>query len=388
VSVVTRQARRRWAVVVAAVTAVALLPGAVSLVADRLTAAAPGSAPAAELVRRVLASASVPHSGLARSRGVLGLPQLPRLEDVASQLGSATTSRVWWAGPDAWRVDVLSSTGEQDSYGGPAGLTQWDYDEYRLSDVTAADVRLRLPRADDLLPPQIARRLLAGLGPADRVEPLPGRRRIAGMTAEGVRVVPGDPRTSIGRLDVWFDTGHGLPVAVTVVDAHGAVALDSQFLELSFAPPSDALLRPPAAVGADRDSAAQLDLLSRLGQGRRRRLPAELAGLPAAPPLVPGVRTWGSGLTQLTVVPISAHLAEQSLEAARRSGSSPLTVPGGSVLLAAQGVLALGVLRTADGGRAYLVAGSVVPDVLLAASRELLAPPAPQPAAATPGRAS
>ena len=391
VSVVSRQARRRWAVVAAGVTSVVLLP---ALLPDLLPALLPHSVAtsadtsAAELVRRALASASVPHAGLARSRGDLGIPQLPRLEDVAARLGSVTTARVWWADPSAWRVDVLSSTGERDSYGDAAGLTQWDYEDYRLTDVAVGDVRLRLPRADDLLPPQVGRRLLAGIGPGDRVERLPDRRRIAGVAVDGVRVVPGDARTSIGHLDVWLHAGNGLPVAVTVVDVRGAPALDTRFLELDLARPAADLLAPPAAQGADRGRRSEPDLLRRVEEGRRRRLPAHLAGLAATEPLAPGLRTFGSGLVRLTVVPISAALADQSLAAVRRGGGRPADVPGGEALLAAQGVVALGVVRATDGARAYLLAGTVVPAVVLTAARELLAQPRGAPSPAAPSSAT
>ena len=65
---------------------------------------------------RALASARVPHTGLAESSGSLGLPDVPELETVASQLGGTTRTRVWWAGPATSRVDVLTPTGEQGIY--------------------------------------------------------------------------------------------------------------------------------------------------------------------------------------------------------------------------------------------------------------------------------
>src|SRR4051812_25170187 len=119
-SVVTGQARRRWALVAVALVALAWLPTAASALADTVTRARAGSAasgagvaePPAQTVRRALASGQVPHSGLAQSRGNLGLPDLPRLGDVASTLGGVTLTRVWWVDPQAWRVDVLAGTGE------------------------------------------------------------------------------------------------------------------------------------------------------------------------------------------------------------------------------------------------------------------------------------
>jgi len=385
-SVVSASARRRWVVVALGVAALALVPvGAEAVVQRVATGGVPTSGPPDDVMRRALASASVPHVGLARSHGTLGLPNLPRLEDVAAGLGSDSTARVWWAGPDAWRVDVLGRSGESDSYRTSTGLVRWDYEDYRLTDVLGADPALRPPRSDDLLPPQVARRLLAGVGAGDRVTGLPGPRRVAGVAADGVRVVPGDARGSIGHLDVWVERAHGLPVAVTVADRRGATAFDARYLELDVARPDDDLLAPPPAPDARRDTQTVPDLLSRLDAGRGRRgLPRVLAGLPAAAALVPGVPTFGSGLVRLSVVRISPGVAQQSLDAVRQGGGTPTAVPGGAVLLAARGVVALGVVRSADGRRAYLVAGTVVPDVVLAAARRLLAPASPTPTPSGP----
>jgi hypothetical protein len=104
------------------------------------------------LMRRALDSARVPHSGLAESTGTLGLPDLPQLSDVASVLGGSTRTRVWWADPSSWRVDVLTPTGEQGNYQAGVRKVMWDYEQSRLTEVIGAS-RIRLPRADDLLPP-------------------------------------------------------------------------------------------------------------------------------------------------------------------------------------------------------------------------------------------
>jgi hypothetical protein len=376
-SVVSGPARRRWAVVLGGVVLLAVLPVAASAVTDRtLTLQADGVPEAPDVVRRVLASADVPHTGLARTRGTLGLPQLPRLEDIASSLGAVTTARVWWSDPAAWRVDVLSRTGERDAYGTGSGLVLWDYEDDSLTDVVSDGARLRPPRADDLLPPQLARRLLAGLGPDDRVTVLPEVRRIAGVAARDLRVVPGDRRGSVARLDVWVEERTALPLALVVTDRRGLPALDARFLELSLDRPDRALLDPPAALDAERDTRPEQDLLSRLERRRSRGLPSQLAGFGASEPIVPGIRTYGSGLVRLTVVPIASGLAEQSLDAVREGGGTPTPVPGGEAVLASRGVLSVGVVRSTDGRRAYLIGGSVVPEVVLTAARQLVGTPA------------
>src|SRR3954471_22882224 len=181
-SVVRADARRRWAAV-AGLVALVLVPTAWV----RSGGPRPGNDPASarDLLRRALASRSVAYTALGESRGTLGLPTLPRLGAVAELLGGTTRTRVWWSAPDRWRVDVLTGTGERGTYGTPGGVVGWDY-ERRLLQTVLGEPDARLPRADDLLAPQAARRLLAGVGPQDGVRRLPGAR-VGGRDSAGVR---------------------------------------------------------------------------------------------------------------------------------------------------------------------------------------------------------
>jgi hypothetical protein len=379
-SVVTHQARRRWAAVVAGLGVLAAAPAATSAASSWAVAATSDDGPApapSVLVARALASTAVPHSGLAESRGNLGLPDLPRLGDVAARVGGVTRTRVWWAGPTAWRVDVLAATGEQGVYGDGSRTVLWDYERGRLTDVTGAP-RVRLPRADDLLPPQAARRLLGGLGPADRLQPLPGRRTVAGRSAPGVRVLPADARSSIGHIDVWLDPVEGLPVEIDVVDTHGVTAMQSRFTTLDLAPPDRSVVTVPAAPGVVHDSTTEPDLVGRIQRTGAWRLPGSLAGLPSSEPIVGGTASYGSGLVRILVLPISPRLAGQTLTAVRSGGGTPLGLPGGEALLVSSGVLDLVVARGSDGQHAYLIAGLVSAQVVTAAARELLASPPPR----------
>lgn len=388
-SVVTQQARRRWAVVLVAVALLVCAP----VLGRSLREAAADSGPrpsAAGLLRRALASASVPHSGLALSRGNLGLPDLPQLENVTSELGGDTRTRVWWKGPADWRTDVLTATGEQGSYDVGGRLTLWDYEQSRLTTVTGSSP-VRLPRADDLLPPQAARRLLAGAGPGDRVSSISGRRSVAGVEALGIRIEPGDARSTIGHIDVWVDPVHALPVAITMVDTRGVSALTSQFLELELGPPSSSALAVPPAPGAVHDSTATADLAARLQQSGGRPLPDELAGVRASSPIVASTATYGSGLVRFVVLPLPGRLVAQLLTAARSGGATPVALPdhgaqytidprsGHTVRIRPQAVAVgsgLVNLVIIDGSGpyrgGYLVTGLVTPQLLATAAGQLL----------------
>jgi hypothetical protein len=374
VSVVTKQARRRWAVVAAGVAALLCLPAVVSA-ADRGRAGE--AVPARILLQRARASAAVTFSGLAQSVGALGLPDLPDIGDVAARLGGSTRTRVWWAGPDSWRVDVLNPTGEQGIYDRHGRTVLWDYEQARLTTVlppAAGTTPVRLPRADDLLPPQAARRMLAGLGPDDQVQALPGRRRVAGQLAQGVRIVPRDRRTTIGHLDLWLEPEHGLPLAVDVVDLRGVNALRSAFTEVRFGAPKTSALRIPTAPGAAHDVTSEPDLASRLDLSIGGRLPDRLAGLAATAPVVGGTATYGTGLVRFVVLPLPGRLADQVIDAARSGGASELTLTGGPGLLVSTGLVNLVVVR-GDYGHAYLITGLVTAPVLGQAAQELLEQP-------------
>jgi hypothetical protein len=372
VSVVTASARRRWVAVAVGVAVLAVLPAlapaAASWVATtRETAAVP--APPV-LARRALASASIGYTGLAESRGDLGLPDLPRLEDVAATLGDTTRTRVWWAGSRHWRVDALTGTGERGIYRSGRRTVLWDYEQALLTDVVGAPT-VRLPRPDDLQPPQAARRLLAGVGPKDRIVALPGRRRVAGVQAVGIRVTPGDPRSTIGHVDLWLDPVHSLPVEVSAVDERGRVAVGSRFLALDFGAPPASALRVPAAPGAVHDITSAPDLATRIQQFAQWRLPGRLAGLASADPIVDAAATYGSGLVRIVVLTLPRRLSGQVLDVVRAGGKA-LDVTGGEAVLVENGSLNL-VLSRAEDGHGYLVAGFVDPQLLGAATTDLLA---------------
>ena len=62
---------------------------------------------------------------------------------------------------------------------------------------------IRLPDASDLLPPTLARLMLQGVRP-DELSRLPVRR-IAGIEAPGLRLIPAEPASTVARVDIWAD---------------------------------------------------------------------------------------------------------------------------------------------------------------------------------------
>ena len=368
--------RRRWAIVVGVLAVVVAIPAVVASWPVRpATTLSP-----AQLRDRVSDSSGVAWSGYAEASGGLNLPDVAQFSDVTSLLSGTSRLRVWYAAPDESRVDQLYPTGERSRYTTPTGQAVWDYGAQLLT-LVRRDPTVRLPRPDDLPPPQLARRLLSGTAPDDAVSALPARR-IAGVDAAGFRVTVADPRTTVGALDVWADPDSGLPVGVEVrtKDAAGHLAAGpvvvSTMLDLDRSPPDPAVLVPHAGPGAGTTRSPTSDLFGILGRGSPAAVPDTVDGVPRERPQrgFGAIGQYGTSLSQLVVVPLSADLATSLLSNISRGGSASRTIAvtpppasfgrAGSVQAGAldSPLLQLAVVRVA--GRAWAV-GGLVPDAVL-----------------------
>jgi hypothetical protein len=243
----------------------------------------------------------------------------------------------------------------------------WDYERNLRRTVVGTDV-VRLPRVDDLLPPQAARRLLGHLGMDDVVSSLPARR-VAGRQALGLRVVPGSPKRTIGAVDVWVEAGSGLPLALTVRDRSGATAFETAFLDVDVTRPADADVEVPTPPGAREEIADAPDVVSLVERYARRPLPSQLAGLARTPGVVRGTATFGQGLTRFVVLRLPPGPADDVLDAAKLR--APVEhVTGGELVVLDAGVLTAAI--AVGDRRSYLVAGLVTADVVRAAGQQLL----------------
>lgn len=374
-SVVAGTTRRRWSVVAAGVAALVGIQAFAPTAAEMLdgTARPVESAPPETLVERALQSADVAHLAVAEIRGSLGTPDLPRLTGLAALLGGTTRARVWWSSTESWRVDTLTDGGEVGTYGVGDTLVVWDYGRSQRTTVTGA-VGARLPRADDLLPPQAVRRLLAGVGGAAEITALPDRW-IAGRVAAGVRVAPGDSRSTVERIDIWTDPGTGLPLELHVVDRDGADALVSRYLDVTLGPPAGAVLTPPNPPLARRQVTSTPDLAAAVDADSPWDLPDALAGLPASRTPLRGVAVYGDGLVSFAVLPLPSRLAADASQDALEAGAEVLDVGRGEAALVTSSLLNVAVARGPGGHHGYLVAGFVTADTLEAAVAELLADP-------------
>ena len=376
-SVVSGAARRRWATVLAGV----LLLGAVPPALAALPADEPAAQESAEaLLERVRGSESVAHEGLAEVRGQFGLPSLPRLDDVARLLDGTTRTRVWWASPRRWRAATLTPTSERATAQTRVGPAVWDYDASTTT-FLLGDPALRLPRSDDLLPPQAVRRLLNGLGPDDRVERI-AARRVAGIDAAGVRIRPADPRSSVADVDVYVEPATGLPLQLELHAAGRAQpVLSSSFLDVELETPSEAETAAATPRGGRVRTSSTPDLASTVDRYAPFVLPNALAGLRSseAPRGIRGAETYGAavygtGLTRFVVLPLPGDVAAEAIQRARQI-ALPLEVEDGEAIPLHRPLLSVVLARGEDNYHAYLLAGTVQPEVLQTAVQELFADP-------------
>lgn len=361
----SRHALRRWAVVVAGTAIICALPAVVA--AWPVPAS---SLSAAQLRARITASGGVAYQGYAESSVDLNLPNLPDLGNVVSLLDGSTDQYTWYRSPGHWRADVLSAAGEDDTYQTGQSTFSWLYTSNLLTQVLGAQP-VRLPRAADLLPPPLGRRLLGFAGRPDRFSRLPSQR-VAGVDAAGLRVVPGSSASTIGSVDIWADPANGLPVEVQLF-ARGATAplLVTRFLDISFAKPSLSTVTPHPAPGVGYTT-TELPDVSRILNEFGPPLPAQLGryGRVANPGGLADVAAYGTGFARFVVLPLPNRTGAAAISAASSVGAS-IKVSNGSAVLIQASLLTV-VLARPPGGPVYLLTGAVTPAVLERAANELL----------------
>ncbi len=350
---------QRWTVVAAGVAALVAAP----FVVRALPVDDPGLT-SGELLALVQAAQNRPYSGYVESRGSLQLPVADRFTDLGALFGEETRMRVWWRSADAWRVDKLLPSGESDLVHDARGTTRWRYQQHDVQ--RSPDPDIRLPRAADLVPPEVAGLLLDDVDAAD-VERLPARR-VAGVDAAGLRLAPAAQQSSIDHVDLWADpeSGVALRVEVTAKGADSA-AFTSAFLDFSAATPPVERVRFRAPPGADISFDDVLDIADAANQYAPYLPPRSVAGLPKAPEADRAVGVYGAGLTRLITIPLRDREAVPLRDQLELTPGVRVSRRGTAVALGPLGVMLTG--NGGDGG--WLVAGTVTRATLVHAARDL-----------------
>jgi hypothetical protein len=356
----------RWLAVVVGTALLASLPLAV-----RLLPAGSSSISASTLLARIKTSARVPYTGYAQSVGGLALRIDNGAFSLADLLGGITQLRVWWRASSDWRVDSVTPTGEIDLHHNGIGTWTWDYESNttRVVDERRPPV-VRVPRADDVLPGNLARRLLSHATTA-QASRLPSDR-VAGRSAAGLRIKVADKRSTIDHIDVWALPDNGLPLRITTYGVDGSKVVSSTMLDLTLARPSAATTAFEPPPGSRFPGSNFGDIVSAINDFGSGRPPPSLGGLARIDdPRLGAVGDYGGGVTQLIAVPLSAHLAGEVVPQLR---SAPGVVEDDHGIALATGPLSVQLSPPTGFGARWLLVGTVTAATLRAAVPSL--PPA------------
>ena len=327
------------------------------------------------LLQRIHQARDVSFSGYAESAGNVALPANDALSGVTNSLSETTRVRVWWRDHQVWRTSSLRPTGETDLVHAGDRTLRWVYESERAT--LYPDVPVRLPTAVDLLPHELARRMLAGARSTE-LSRIPARR-VAGRDALGLRLAPGDEQAAIGRVDVYADRATAVPLRVEVFAKGVRVpVLTTSFLDFSEGRPSSRSLTFHPRDNARMHYDSVVDLASAADRFASRIPPTSLAGLPDRGMAKENfyrreqgsVGVYGRGPTVLFAIPLWHRTAErvredlesqpgvQELDQGLLIGAAPLRV-----LLAAP----------EHHDNSWLLAGTVTQEALTEAADELVA---------------
>jgi hypothetical protein len=326
------------------------------------------------LLQRIQGSRDESFSGFAESAGNVALPVNDALSGVSNLLSDTNRVRVWWQDARTWRTATMRPTGETDLVHTRDRTVRWVYESKRAT--TYPDVPVRLPTAADLLPHELARRILAGARPAE-LSRLPARR-VAGRDALGLRLTPSGPQAAIGRVDVFADRSTGVPLQVEVfASGRRPAVLTSRFLEFTVGRPSAKALRFTAPHDARVSYDSVVDLASAADRFAARIPPRTLAGLAArgstTSSTVGGegsVGVYGRGPTVLFAIPLWRRTAERVRDDLDKQ-PGVRTLDQGLLLGAAPLHLLLAVPERND--NSWLLAGTVTEQTLVDAADQLVA---------------
>lgn len=354
----------RWLVVLAVAVALVAVPqGLRALPVDDTEESAP------DLAARVLDADRLGWSGEVATQGDVEVPLSgDTFGGVVHILGESSRLRVWWRGPTQHRVDRVRESGETDVVRTGGMTVRWRYEGNRVSFTPYS--RIRLPDDPDVVPVALAQRLLAGARAAE-LSRLPSER-VAGRAAAGLRLVPADPRSTIGRVDLWADQETGLPLRVEVYDgATGSrPVLTTETTSVDLTRPSRALTDLDISSGVDFSRGVTLDDAAGADAFAPFAPPDTVAGLPrrGQPADFGAVGVYGRGPTALVAVPLRDVVASGLREQLRKAGTVRDTGERQALEFGP-----LSVLLDSSGRGNYVLLGTVTPATLEQAADDVRA---------------
>lgn len=221
--------------------------------------------------RQLLASVSAAKvdslSGTVVQRSDLGLPEIPGTggsdgSNLSSLVSGNHTMKVWFAGPDRARLQLLGRLGESDVIRNRTDLWAWSSTDNTAThrSMTAQqrkDANRQLPAQAATTPSQAAARVLAAVDPTTEVTPA-SNSTVAGRNAYELILRPKDTSSLIQSVHLAIDGATSIPLRVQVI-AGSRTVFDVEYTSISFARPDAAqfAFNPPPGVKVTRVPAAK-----------------------------------------------------------------------------------------------------------------------------------
>ncbi|KQW53355.1 hypothetical protein ASC77_03470 [Nocardioides sp. Root1257] len=319
---------------------------------------------ASDLLERVRTAEDHPWSGYVQTQGALALPVAEDFADVGALFSDDLRMRAWWRGSDDWRVDRLLVSGETDLVHQHGVTIEWSYERDRAT--ISRDPDIRLPRAADVVPPVLTERLLRDVS-SDDVRRIPARR-VAGISAPGLRVEPSAPQSSIDHVDLWADPGSGVPLRVDVyAEDADSPSFVTELRDFSASRPAPSTTTFDGADGIDVEHDDVLDIADAANQYAPLRPPSTVGGLDMSSASDGAVGVYGVGITQLIAIPLRGREARPLREQLRQTPDVATSADDTLVTAGPVGVLLTGAAD--DGG--WLITGTVTAETLRQAAIDL-----------------
>ena len=175
---------------------------------------------------------------------------------------------------------MISAAGETGTHRDECGTWTWEYE--RATATRAEPTPVRAARTARPAAPSLGRRLLSEATDAELTRI--GARRVAGRDALGLRLIPAEEASSVGRVDVWVDGDSGLPLQVEVFEKGvDRPALDTRFLDLEVGRPPAGGHRVHPARSARVRAGTEAEIVLEAGRRIDPRSAARRARRAAAP---------------------------------------------------------------------------------------------------------
>jgi len=221
------------------------------------------------------------------------------------------------------------------------------------------------------VPPELARRFLDGVvdGDVSRLD----ARRVAGVSAPGLRIVPSSELSSIDHVDLWADPESGVALRVEVWADDGGPAFTSTFQEFDGDRPSagDVDFTPTPSTDVEYDDV--LDIADAANQYAPVRPPRTVAGLAKSESSDRAVGVYGEGLTQVIAIPLRDREADALRDQLAVTPGVEVTdgEDGPGRTLVTVGPLGV-VLTGTEGEGGWLLAGTLDRDGLVRAADDVV----------------